>query len=129
MKRGNRIVVWGLVAIFVLTLAYFGVGLFVASRLTAPDNVPMEATPASVGLDFREVEVESTDGIRLAGWWVPKENSSRTVLLVHGWGGNKSNEQVFWRLTGYGHVEAYTHPEYKARLLDFLESLKFEEAA
>ena len=94
MKRGNRIVVWGLVAIFVLTLAYFGVGLFVASRLTAPDNAPMAATPASVGLDFREVEVESTDGIRLAGWWVPKENSSRTVLLVHGWGGNKSNEQV-----------------------------------
>lgn len=94
MKRGNRVAIWALAAVAVLIVAYFGVGLFVASRLTAPDNEPMEATPASVGLDFREVELESTDGIRLVGWWVPKENSSRAVLLVHGWGGNKSNEQV-----------------------------------
>lgn len=35
----------------------------------------------------------------------------------------------FWRLTGYDHVEAYKHPEYRARLLNFLESLKFERVA
>ncbi len=87
-------VVWGLVAVAVLALAYFGVGLFVSSRLTAPDSEPMEATPASVGLDYNDVEAKSTDGIRLAGWWVPRNGSSRAVLLVHGWGGNKSNEQI-----------------------------------
>jgi hypothetical protein len=27
----------------------------------------------------------------------------------------------FWRLEGYEHVEAYTHPEYEERLLSFLE--------
>jgi pimeloyl-ACP methyl ester carboxylesterase len=26
-----------------------------------------------------------------------------------------------WRIGGYGHVEAYSHPEYRRRLLDFLE--------
>ena len=87
-------VVWGLVALAVLTLAYFGIGLLVATRLTAPDSELMAATPASVGLDYGDVKVESTDGVRLSGWWVPRKGSSRSVLLVHGWGGNKSNEQI-----------------------------------
>ena len=30
-------------------------------------------------------------------------------------------EAELWKLEGYGHVEAYTHPEYEKRLLDFLE--------
>ncbi len=30
-------------------------------------------------------------------------------------------EAELWKLEGYGHVEAYTHPEYEERLLDFLE--------
>ena len=31
-------------------------------------------------------------------------------------------DAVFWRLEGYGHNEAHTHPEYEERLLNFLES-------
>lgn len=30
-------------------------------------------------------------------------------------------EAEFWRLEDYGHVEAYTHPDYRERLLRFLE--------
>lgn len=68
--------------------------MLVAARLTAPANEPMEATPTSVGLDFREVELRSTDGIRLAAWWIPEAASSRAAVLIHGWGGDKSNEQI-----------------------------------
>jgi uncharacterized protein len=32
-----------------------------------------------------------------------------------------------WRIGGYGHVEAYSHPEYRQRLLDFLERTVVEE--
>jgi pimeloyl-ACP methyl ester carboxylesterase len=28
---------------------------------------------------------------------------------------------TFWRLDGYGHVGAYEHPEYRERLLSFLD--------
>ncbi len=35
----------------------------------------------------------------------------------------------FWKLEGYDHVEAYTHPQYRERLLDFLQSLEVREAA
>ena len=111
MKR-RRKAAWGLAVVAVLTLAYFGVGLFVASRLTAPANEPMAATPASVDLDYSDVEVNSTDGIRLSGWWVPKAGSSRAVLLVHGWGGNKSNEQVL------ATAQIYARAGYNVLMLD-----------
>ena len=31
-------------------------------------------------------------------------------------------EAVFWKVEGLGHVEAYTHREYREKLLDFLGS-------
>ena len=27
----------------------------------------------------------------------------------------------FWKIEGFGHVEAYTNPDYRQKLLDFLE--------
>lgn len=54
----------------------------------------MEATPASVGLDFRDVRLKSTDDVELGAWWIPEQGSSQAAILVHGFGGNKSNEQI-----------------------------------
>jgi hypothetical protein len=67
---------WVLLAFAVLALGYFGIGLFVASRLSTPVRQPTEQTPADEGLDFREVGFESTDGLGLKGWWVPSDDSS-----------------------------------------------------
>ena len=75
-------------------MAYFGIGLFVADRLTAPSPAPMKATPASVGLEFQKVSLSSADGTELSAWWVSGRASSRAAVLVHGFGGNKSNEQI-----------------------------------
>jgi predicted alpha/beta-fold hydrolase len=91
----------------VLALGYFGTGLFVATRLTTPVRQPTEQTPADEGLDFREVGFESTDGLRLEGWWVPGNDSSRAVVLIHGLEGSKAGEQVLrtasvYSGTGYG---------------------------
>lgn len=54
----------------------------------------MEPTPAGVGLDFREVGLRSTDGVALAGWWVPDQGADRAAVLVHGWGGNRADPNV-----------------------------------
>lgn len=78
----------------VLALGYLGIGLFVATRLTATARQPTEQTPADEGLDFREVGFRSTDGLALKGWWVPGEGSSRAVMLVHGLEGSKADQHV-----------------------------------
>jgi pimeloyl-ACP methyl ester carboxylesterase len=91
VKHANR---WGLLTLAVLALGYLGVGLFVAARLTVPVRQPTAQTPADEGLDFQEVGFESTDGLALRGWWVPGDNPSRAIVLVHGLEGNKAGEQV-----------------------------------
>ena len=35
----------------------------------------------------------------------------------------------FWKVEGYGYVEAYSHPEYRQQLLDFLERVEAIQAA
>ena len=91
-----RPLIWVLAAVVLLAAAYLGIGLLVATRLTAADTGPMDRTPDAVGLDYREVRLQSTDGVRLSGWWVsrPASGARRAAILVHGWGGNKSNDQV-----------------------------------
>ena len=49
------------------------------------------ATPAQAGLAFEEVAIETGDGERLHGWWVPARAPVRRgaqVLLCHGNAGN-----------------------------------------
>ena len=62
---------WGLLVLVILILGYLSVGLFVAARLSSPVRQHDEQTPATEGLNFQEVEFESTDGLGLKGWWVP----------------------------------------------------------
>ena len=58
------------------------------SLLYFPERDLLE-TPASRGLDHRELEIETDDGERLHGWWVPARTDRIGHLLVcHGNGGN-----------------------------------------
>ena len=89
-----KVVTWVILALAVLALGYLSVGLFVADRLSAPSHQPQELTPTDVWLDYREVSIQSTDGLELAGWWVPGNNASRSVVLVPGIEGDKSYRHV-----------------------------------
>jgi uncharacterized protein len=47
------------------------------------------ATPADVGLEYRDLDFESGDGERLHAWWVPARGECRGhVLVCHGNAGN-----------------------------------------
>jgi fermentation-respiration switch protein FrsA (DUF1100 family) len=78
----------------VLVIGYLGVGLVVAALFSAPSHYPQELTPADVGLNYREVSIHSTDGLELAGWWVPGNDPSPAVVLVPGIEGDKSDMHV-----------------------------------
>jgi uncharacterized protein len=88
-----RASLWAIgIAAFAL-LAYLVVGYVVSARLSAPVRRQVERTPADVGLSYREVEVPSSDGLRLSAWWVER-SSPRAAVLVHGWGADKSSRHV-----------------------------------
>jgi fermentation-respiration switch protein FrsA (DUF1100 family) len=90
-----------LVLLVVLALGYFGAGLLVVLRMTGPKRRSPWATPASVGLEYEEVEIPSTDGVGLRTWWVPARDSARAAVFVPGWGGYKFEEHLLQTLPVY----------------------------
>src|SRR5215210_7437621 len=101
-----------LVLLIILSLGYFGMGLLVVLWMTFPSRKSPDATPASVGLGYREVEFLSTDGVRLSAWWVLVEGSSLAAVLVPGWGGHKFDEHLLQT------VPVYHDAGYSVLLLD-----------
>ena len=90
-----------LVILAPLSVGYLGVGLLVVLWMTGPKRRSPWTTPASVGLAYEEVEVLSTDGIRLRSWWVPAEDAGKAAVLVPGWGGFKFEEHLLQTLPVY----------------------------
>ncbi len=91
-----------------LALVYVALGvvlyLFQGSMVFLA-NLPgrgLDATPDQIGLDYEDVVVETTDGERLHGWFVPTAQARGTLLFFHGNAGNISHRlesiQIFNRL-------------------------------
>ena len=56
-------------------------------------NLPgrdLDATPSAIGLDYEDVALRASDGVRVHGWFVPGE-SQRVLLYFHGNAGNISH--------------------------------------
>lgn len=45
-------------------------------------------SPEELGLDFEKIIFNSSDGLKLTGWYIPADTSQPTVLFCHGNGGN-----------------------------------------
>lgn len=65
------------------------VGLF-QSRLVYFPLRTIDATPADAGLEYRDVTVTTSDGVRIHGWFCPADEERGVVLFCHGNGGNIS---------------------------------------
>ena len=61
------------------------------NRLVFQPERALGATPAHQGLPFEDVRMLAPDGTALAAWYVPGRAGGRTVLLLHGNGGNISH--------------------------------------
>ncbi len=91
--------------------------IFQSHYVYYPERV-LSADPGSIGLDFESVSFETTDRVKLSGWFVPSESASGVILFCHGNAGNISHRlesiQIFHRLgldvfifdyRGYGQSE------------------------
>jgi uncharacterized protein len=101
--------------------------VFALGQAVAATNVPRTAvdatTPADVGMPYRDVEFQTTDGVTLSGWYVPSANGAAVVLL-HGAGSTRSSvldHAVVLARHGYGVVmfDARGHGRSGGRAMDF----------
>ena len=90
-------------------------------------NVPRPqldaATPANYGLTYRDVEFDTTDDVRIAGWYIPSSNGA-AVVLRHGSGSTRSDvleQAASISRGGYGVLltDARGHGQSGGRAMDF----------
>jgi pimeloyl-ACP methyl ester carboxylesterase len=75
--------------ILVVAILYFAVCTFAILKVTeiAAEyrDKPLEPTPSQFGVAYQDVRFPArNDGLTIAGWYLPNENSSSAVILVHG---------------------------------------------
>lgn len=108
---------WVLTIPFLLVTAYlsaWSVGQGVAASLPAHPALGSR-TPADLGLAYEDVSLRTSDGVVLAGWWVPTHNGS-AVAVLHGAGSTRTaalDQATVLARAGYGVllVDARGHGE------------------
>lgn len=91
MSPAGRFIYYIAIAIILAALFYLYLKWFERSNIYFPTR-QMDATPASVGLSYQEVDFTAADGVRLNGWFIPARGSARAaVLICHGNAGNISH--------------------------------------
>ena len=89
----RTLIVFSVIAI--LLYASFSLMLyFLQERLVFLPHMPgrtLDATPEIIGLDYEDAWIETEDGERLHGWFIPSRRARGTVLFFHGNAGNISH--------------------------------------
>jgi fermentation-respiration switch protein FrsA (DUF1100 family) len=86
----------------VVSLMWLVMPVGVALYATGKPRTPVPA--GALGIPHQDVNFRSTDGLRLAGWYVPSHNRA-AIVLVHGGGGNRVGAVLHARMLarhGYG---------------------------
>ena len=75
--------------ILIILIAWFGSNYLTARRKPDPT-----ASPADYGLAFEDIEFRSGDGLTLRGWYIPRPDSNRTVIICSGANGSMDADLI-----------------------------------
>ncbi len=94
--------IWLVIVIIGVYIIFAGfLFIFQSNYIYFPERV-LSADPASIGLSFERVSLETTDRVKLSGWFIPSEGAGGVVLFCHGNAGNIAHRlesiQIFHRL-------------------------------
>ena len=87
----KRLAFWSVAAVFSLWVL---VSLTIAPAFfVAVNSYAVDQDPGSRGLDFDDIEIDS-NGITLAGWWIPAKKPVAELIFVHGAGSNRISAYI-----------------------------------
>ncbi len=85
----------GLALILVVVIAFLGISAFLGYSMTKVERVPIEETPALLGLSYEDVSFSSTeDEITLRGWLLPAQAGKSIIIMVHGADSHRADPSV-----------------------------------
>jgi len=94
--------IWIIIIIIGAYIIFIGcLFIFQSHYVYYPERI-LSANPGSIGLDYESVSFETSDGVKLSGWFVPSESARGVILFCHGNAGNISHRlesiQIFHQL-------------------------------
>jgi len=94
--------IWIVIIITGVYIIFAGIlFIFQSHYIYYPERV-LSADPGDIGLNFESISFETTDRVKLSGWFVPSETARGVVLFCHGNAGNISHRlesiQIFHQL-------------------------------
>lgn len=109
---------WILVIVTSACLILAGFIFVFQSQFVYYPTRPVTTDPADISLEFENVTLETKDGVRLSGWFIPHSDARGVLLFCHGNAGNIGHRmesiEIFHRLgldvfifdyRGYGQSE------------------------
>ncbi len=82
----KRILLSVVILLFVLVfgvLPYLLAVLTTGAKTRGPDRALTE-TPATLGAEFKDVEFQTSDGVRISAWLLPSRGKGATIIYSHG---------------------------------------------
>lgn len=87
----KRLLRWALISFFaaamLAALTLYGISVYSVRAAFTHRVVKLMYTPEQLGLRAEDIDLSSSDGITLKGWWIPVEQARGAVLLLHGMDG------------------------------------------
>ena len=92
---------------FILLVALFlGFVAFVAYKMVKPPRILENWTPKDLGFDYEDITMETRDGLKLSGWWIPN-GSDKTVIPLHGYTRSRWDDVYMKQTTEFLLKEGY----------------------
>jgi len=93
--------------IFLLFLIVFlAFSAFVGYKMVKPPRFVGDWTPKDLGYDYEEITIETRDGLKLSGWWIP--NGEKTVIPLHGYTRSRWDDVYMKQTTEFLLKEGYS---------------------
>jgi len=82
----KRVIITLIAVVVVLVYGVFpwAFALLVTGAKTRPMDRSLTETPADFGAQFKDVEFQTSDGVRISGWLLPSGDKHATIVYSHG---------------------------------------------
>ena len=102
---------FGVLLLFIFVIAPFIFSHILTHASSRPTDSEINTSALATDIAYREVEFNSADGVKLSGWYLPRENSPVTIIYCHG---------LFRsRLEMLERAEKFSQEGYAGLLMDF----------
>lgn len=87
----------------IILLVILGLGLIVAATVWSCARIaknvlhpkskrkPLDVWPDQYNLPYENIYFKTADNILIKGWFLPRADSNKTIILMHGWGMNRGD--------------------------------------